>query len=351
MPTTSIDLTDSSSHSLGSTAPSRTSSTKKSVNHSETGVHAGKKVEFSGLISNGVLHIDLSIFADKLKVTEANDGKPASVDGSNDSRDLPGRQALDGNKQPGTSSDMEFDGSREVNTLEVDLSGDQSASIEESNSIQRKAYHIELLTAAADGDLVCPIQYVYDYLPHSISWLRTQRISIPDEILGQIHPVHKHTRENSIALRPGFSGLPIHTGLVSFRQNKHWEANLRASTELLDAFAQDQRCKDAALPDERSMATWAQEELVSKVSECVSRFAIYMCPDGDEERLCLLGQTVVLIFIFDGKRLCFVIMSSRLWLTVRQDMWEHASSIIVSTEISYFTNQCSLTAEGRPRPR
>ena len=339
MSTTGIDMSDSSSHSPGSATPSSTSSTKQSANGAEMGVHAGKKVKLSGLISNGVLHIDLSIIADKLNVTEANDGEPAFVDGSNDSEDS-GQQAADGSQEPGTSSDTEFDGSLEVDALEVNLSEDQSASVEESNSIQRKAYHIEQLTAAADGDLLCPIQYVYDYLPHSIGWLRTQRISIPDEILEQIHPVHEHTRANSITLRPEFSGLPIHTGLASIRQSKHWEANIRASTELLDAFAQDQRCKDAALPDGRSMATWAQREVVRKVSECVSRFAIYMWPDGDEERMRLLGQTAVLIFIFDGKRAfpwigphrCVCDRSVKTLIDYL-DMWEHASSIIVSATI------------------
>jgi hypothetical protein len=302
MPTIGIDLSDSSSHSSDSDTSSRTSSTEKSVNGFEMDVHAGKKVELNCWISNGVLHIDLSTIADKLNVKEANDEEPASLNGSNESEDSPGQQAVDGSQQPETSSGTEFDGSLKVNTLEVDLSGDQSASIEESNSIQGKAYHIEQLTTAADGDLVCPIRYVYDYLPHSIGWLRPQRISIPNKVLGQIHPVHEHTRANSIALRPELSGLPIHTGLASIRQNKHWEANTRASTELLEFFAQDQRCKDAKLPDGRSMATWAQREVFSKVSECVSRFTIYMWPDSDEERLRLLGQAVVLIFIFDGKR-------------------------------------------------
>jgi hypothetical protein len=302
MPTIDIDLSVSSSYSSDSATSSRTTSTEKSVNGSEMGVHAGEKVELNGWISNGVLHIDLSTIADKLNVKKANDEEPASLNGSNESEDSPGQQAVNGGQQPETSSDTEFDDSLEVNTLEVDLSGDQPASIEESNNIQGKAYHIEQLTTAADVDLVCPIRYVYDYLPHSIGWLQPQRISIPDKVLGQIHPVHEHTRANSIALRPELSGLPIHTGLASIRQNKHWEASIRASTELLELFAQDQRCEDAKLPDPRSMATWAQGEVVSKVSECVSRFPIYMCPDSDEERLRLLGQTNVLIFIFDGKR-------------------------------------------------
>jgi hypothetical protein len=302
MPTIGTDLSDSRSHSPDSATSSRTSCTEQSVSGSEKGVHAGKKLKLNGWISNGVLHIDLSTIADKLNVTEANDREPASVNDSNDSEDSPGQQGVDSSQQAETSSDRKFDGSLEVNALKVDLSGDQSAPIKESNGIQRKAYHMEQLTAAADGDLVCPIRYVYDYLPHNIGWMRTQRISIPDEVRGQIHPVHEHTRANSIALRPELSGLPIHTGLASIRQSKHWEANIRASTELLELFAQDQRCKDAMLPDGRSMATWAQGEVVSKVSECVSRFTIYMWPDGDEERLRLLGQTVVLIFIFDGKR-------------------------------------------------
>ena len=167
-----------------------------------------------------------------------------------------------------------------------------------------KPYHIERLTTAVEKEHFCPIEYVYDCLPRSFNWLQPQQLTMPNSILEQTDrkglSIFEHTRRNSIALSHRDSALPIFTGLTSIRQCKHWQANNRASAKLLELFAQDQRCKDVVLPDGRSMAIWAQEALANKVSDCVNRFAVYMWPDSDEERLCLLGQTLILIFIFDG---------------------------------------------------
>ena len=175
---------------------------------------------------------------------------------------------------------------------------------EHSLEEESRTYYIERLVSSSEQTSLCPIRYVYDYLPHSTAWLQAQQVTMPvriiDELVNETLPHLEHARKNSIRLRIQNTTLPIHSGLASIRQSKHWQANIRSSTELLEVFVQDQRCKDAMLPDGRSMATWAQSEMASKVSECVSRFIIYMCPDADEERLCLLGQAAILIFIFDG---------------------------------------------------
>lgn len=178
---------------------------------------------------------------------------------------------------------------------------DGSSEDQNSDTTKQKRSNYEGLVLPTQRHELCPIWYIYDYLPSKISWLRPQRVAVPEEIL-RLRDA-EDARSNSIQLLPALAGLPIHTGMVGFRQSKHWESSIRASTELLELFAEDERCKEITLQDGRSMASWAQGEKARQVSESVIRFAIYMLPDASEERMYLLGEAVILIFLFDGEQI------------------------------------------------
>ena len=194
--------------------------------------------------------------------------------------------------------------SRAMGPPEADEYGPQQAENTERNS---------------DEVVFCPIKYRYDYLHRTAGWFKPRQLGIPASIRQQLDAqpleIQLHTRMNSLTIQNSDFRLPLHTGLESFRQNRHWRMNIRATTELLQLFAEDERCKGAMLTDGRSMSSWAEKVLSRKVSESVSRFAIYMFPDADKERMWLLGQLVILIFIFDGKLKASVSSSCKLLLT------------------------------------
>ncbi|KAI9816264.1 MAG: hypothetical protein M1827_001865 [Pycnora praestabilis] len=205
-----------------------------------------------------------------------------------------------------------------------------------------KELQINKLAAAGDLDLLCPIRYVYDYLPPGTTFLKLHPMVLPRSFINTMKEdptlSQDNTKVHSIALYPEEANLPLHTELKLFRQSKHWKASEEATKELLQLFARDQSCKDIMLSDGQSMATLAEQQLNSSVLDSYSRFSIYMAPEADEKRSKLLAQSVVLIFIFDGERNRFVFfdfpivilkkpdVAARVSADYLPDMWENASS-------------------------
>ncbi|KAL9020014.1 MAG: hypothetical protein Q9185_002753 [Variospora sp. 1 TL-2023] len=112
-------------------------------------------------------------------------------------------------------------------------------------------------------------------------------------------PFYRLERASSVYLHTTAARLPLHTGLKDFRQNKYWRANEESTKELLQLFAQDRKCSDVLLSDNRSLSDLAKKQLENEVIDTYSRFSVYMFPEADEERIRLLAQSVILTFIFD----------------------------------------------------
>jgi hypothetical protein len=164
-----------------------------------------------------------------------------------------------------------------------------------------KKYRLDQVAAPRDLGYFCPISFVYDYLPQVPVWLRPQSVSLSDVLGKDYAQIRGETKINGIAIHPAATALPVHTGLHTFRQTKHWQANENATRELLELFANDEQCASVMLGNGQSMATLARRQLQSNVLDSYSRFSIYMFTDADEKRIQLLAQSVVLIFIFDGE--------------------------------------------------
>ena len=156
---------------------------------------------------------------------------------------------------------------------------------------------IDLSKVTRDTSALCPIRYVYNYLPQETSWLKPQRISLTS-------PGRDDTMTNSIAILPEAAHIPFHTGLTTVRQTKHWKANEEATRGLLELFAKDPSCHDVTLAHGQSLASLAKAQLESSVLDDYSRFSVYMYPDADEKRIRLIAQSIILIFIFDGEYPC-----------------------------------------------
>ena len=194
---------------------------------------------------------------------------------------------------------------KQVSVISAGIST-RNATISRNGKPNSRGYQTSKLVSASDKDLLCPIRYVYDYLPREINWLKPQPISLTrlfanDE--NYIQALHQHgsVDSNDLILNVQAAKFPIHTGLEDFRQCKHWRANERATRELLELFAHDELCREVRCSDKRSMASLAEEQLSSAVVDTYSRFSMYMFPWADETRIQLLAQSVILIFMFDGK--------------------------------------------------
>ena len=174
-----------------------------------------------------------------------------------------------------------------------------------------KDFRLHTLATPDDEELLCPIRYIYDYLPCQSQWLKPQPISL-SRIFAESNEckstsiIQQPERINSILLFTQAANLPLHTGLENFRQNRYWKVNETATRELLELFAEDHHCSEVVLSDKRSMSSLAKDQLKTTVIDTYSRFSIYMFAEADEDRIQVLAQSVILIFAFDGKRLSVV---------------------------------------------
>ena len=169
-----------------------------------------------------------------------------------------------------------------------------------------KDFQLHKLATPDDQELLCPIRYIYDYLPRQRKWLKPQPISLSRVFADSnecksIFTSHQLERTNSILLHTQAANLPLHTGLENFRQNKYWRANETATRDLLKLFAKDHYCSEVVLSDKRSMSGLAEDQLKTAIIDTYSRFSVYMFTEADENRIQILAQSVILIFAFDGK--------------------------------------------------
>ncbi|KAL9052308.1 MAG: hypothetical protein Q9206_004361 [Seirophora lacunosa] len=160
------------------------------------------------------------------------------------------------------------------------------------------------LNGSADGNTLCPIHYIYDYLPFPTAWLTPRPVSLssiwqPNDDAWPALPAYEAEGKNSFGIHATAAQLPLHTGLDNFRQNKHWHAIEDSTKELLKLFAEDRLCGDVMLSKSLSLSTLAKEQLKSDIIDTYSRFIVYTFPEADEERIRLVAQSVILIFIFD----------------------------------------------------
>ena len=168
-------------------------------------------------------------------------------------------------------------------------------------------YQLSRLATLNDTKFFCPIEYIYDYLPPQVNWLKVQPISlrrvfaVHEEQSKLTFINHQLQERHSIPLDTEAANLPLHTGLEEFRQSRHWKASEQATKELLELFAQDRRCGEVLLQDGQTMASVAEEQLPPEFIHTYSRFPVYLFIEADEDRLKLVAESVMLIFAFDGK--------------------------------------------------
>jgi hypothetical protein len=163
---------------------------------------------------------------------------------------------------------------------------------------RNRDFDLMALLADQDRQHLFPIHFAYDYMAKVPQYL----VVPPPPFVFQNSCLENMTatRLNSIPLDPVSAKLPWHSGFTSLRQNKHWETNLRCTTELLQLFAEDANLSSAYNTSRQGLAYFAKRELETRSFDRYSRFATYMFPDADERRSALLAQVILLIVLFDG---------------------------------------------------
>ena len=164
-----------------------------------------------------------------------------------------------------------------------------------------------LMLASNDTEVLCPIEYIYDYLPLQAKWLKSQPVSLRrlfavSEECNLDFVDHQAEEKHSINLDVKAAKIPLHSGLEVFRQSRYWKAKEQAAREVLELFAQDRRCSEVILCDKQSMASLFEEQLRTATIHTYSRFDVYMFAKADKSRSELLAQCMVLIFGFDGRQ-------------------------------------------------
>lgn len=152
---------------------------------------------------------------------------------------------------------------------------------------------------------------MYLHLP-DIDWYPKDQApsSPPASENGNIEKKSVMVNENGFNIYPSAASLPWPTALPKTRQNRHWRAGLRMSTELLQLFASDAETSAAVRSNGVSLAKVASHELLAEEEDRFTKFATYLFPEADEKRTELLAATIVYIVIFDGM---YLVGGGRLW--------------------------------------
>lgn len=170
------------------------------------------------------------------------------------------------------------------------------------------AYNLPALVPSEEMEMLCPIHYVYNYLPFQPKWLKPQPHSLrrfweeEEKEKSQDSSSRRAESTNSITLNTQAANLPIHTGLdTTFRQSRHWKSNERSIEELIKLLTEDERCSGILCLNKQSISSLVEEQMRCAVMDTYSRFSTYMFPEADENRAPLLAQCTILIFVFDGE--------------------------------------------------
>ena len=148
-----------------------------------------------------------------------------------------------------------------------------------------------------------PVEFAYDCLPDMPSYLASPPLisfEFPTNEAGSSGHSLASARD-SIPLFPCAAKLPWHSGLVSLRQNIHWQASLRVTDELLHLTVEDPSRTSAQNVNGDTLADFAKKELRTDAGARCTRYNTYMWPMGDEARTELLTMATLLAFLFDGE--------------------------------------------------
>lgn len=164
-----------------------------------------------------------------------------------------------------------------------------------SSNIQQPC--LSRLTATPDLGNISSVEYAHDPIPNAPSFLAAKDVPFPQR--ERDHPDKRY----AIKLRPRESNLPYRCTLEAAHESRFWKSGLKASHKLLELLADDRSITDIIVGKGETMARLAQRELRKGFEHRFCKASSYMYPFSDEKRTKLLASSMVMMFLFDGKRL------------------------------------------------
>jgi hypothetical protein len=203
------------------------------------------------------------------------------------------------------------------------------------------------LNSEDHNDFVWPIRYSNDYMPTNKASmppfvdlsltccpdLEAKTIGVDSAIstfdVGTEYAIKESERlgMNCIPLFPVHANLPWHCSIHHVKQNMHWQTAVKAARELLKLLASDENATNISKGGGRSYAEMAAEELPMSHDNWI-RFSAYMWPAASENRTKLIAETVVYLFILDGK--WNYSRNITTLITCGADAWEESDESTVS---------------------
>jgi len=202
-----------------------------------------------------------------------------------------------------------------------------------------------LFNSKDHNGFVWPVRYSHDYMPTNEASmppfvdlscfpdLKAETISVEPVInavqieTGYLIKECERLSMNSIPVFPVHAKLPWYSSIHHVRQNIHWPMAVEATRVLLQHFASDQTATSILKNGGKSYSEIAAKEL-PMLHDNWTRFCAYLWPAASEERLKLIAETIVYIFIFDGKR--NLTRNITTLITSGTDVWEMSDESTVS---------------------
>ncbi|KAE8153365.1 isoprenoid synthase domain-containing protein [Aspergillus avenaceus] len=168
--------------------------------------------------------------------------------------------------------------------------------------------NIRSVDVASDHEYA--VRYVNDYLNGGIAYLKAPSLQLNRYLqsmaflrmaTGQSEETDEQPVSrgpHAINVSPAEAGLPWATGIVSCRQNKHWQIMIDTTYVFLAYFAADSSAHQIYKTG-LSLADIARNQLRSNVDDGFARYPTYLTPEGDPQRVRLLAIVNVLVFLFD----------------------------------------------------
>lgn len=179
---------------------------------------------------------------------------------------------------------------------------------------------LDNIAAPEDALWLCPLRFAYDWLhdatpgyptPSPLDYSLELPLTPPDspgdgvKNIGVASPTHVITscdNTNGFDIYPSQAGLPWPTRLAKVRQSRHWRAGMHISNELLELFSTDTTITQAVRKNGVSLARIASKELLVEADDRFAKFATYLFPEANKQRMRLLAAAIVYVIIFDGKQ-------------------------------------------------
>jgi hypothetical protein len=165
----------------------------------------------------------------------------------------------------------------------------------------------KIVPSPEDLKKISPICYAYDPVPMVTSYLRPIPLPFPSRASQSC----SHISCNSTRVYPLSAGLPYRSSLNHVRGCKHFQANLLESVAVLESIVAEKSTAD--IPVGRTgitLAGLAQKELRPGIANRIPLATVYMFPAADEKRVRIIATLMILLFIFDGKKLCSSLLYS-----------------------------------------